>query len=63
MTDDHIDYTLKHYRVTEDGLAWVPCGPDCTHERQPDVTGVRLTTVTLSGDQITWVGDDPEDFE
>ena len=36
--DDHVAYVIAHWRVTEDGLAWVPCGPDCTHERQPAVT-------------------------
>lgn len=58
--DDHVAYVIAHWRVTEDGLAWVPCGPDCTHERQPAVTGVRLTSTVVRGDQIEWVGDDPD---
>jgi hypothetical protein len=57
---EHIDYVVKHYvRVsnTSAALKWVPCGPDCTHERQPDVEGGELTAFTLTGDQIEWVGD------
>ncbi len=61
VNDDLNDYTVKHWRVTEDGLAWKPCGPNCTHERQPDVTGVCLSAMTVSGDQIEWVGDDDDD--
>lgn len=57
MTEDHVAYALAHWRVTEDGLAWVPCGPDCTHEREPDVTGVQLTSIPISADQIIWVGE------
>lgn len=59
MSQD-IDYIVKHYvRVsdTSAALKWVPCGPDCTHEPQPDVEGGELTAVILTGDQIEWVGD------
>lgn len=51
------DYAVMHWRVTEDGLTWKPCGPECAHKREPDVTGVRLTAVTVRGDQIEWDGD------
>jgi hypothetical protein len=57
---DHVQYALDHWRVTEDGLAWIPCGPNCPHERELDVTGVRLTAIPVSGAQIEWVGDDSE---
>ena len=48
---DPDDYIVKHYvRVsdTSAALKWVPCGPDCTHERQPDVPGGELTSVVVT---------------
>jgi hypothetical protein len=56
MTDDLLAYTVAHWRVTEDGLAWQPCGPDCPHERQADVTRVTLTSVDVPAESIIWVG-------
>jgi len=48
---DHVEYALKHYVCTSTGLKWVPCGPDCKHQPQPDVTA---ELVSFTPAQIEW---------
>ena len=53
---DEVNYVLKHYLVTEYGLKWVKCGPECEHTPEPDVHHGGLQSFTVLGEDIEWIG-------